>query len=297
MRPRAHLGEPHRVAFHKQLDAEDAEAAQRSGDLGRDVARALDRRRAHGLRLPGFHVVAVHLHMADGRAEMGCGASAPVGSAHRKLGDLEIERHLAFHDDARLAHAPGRQRLVPRFGRVLRPLQPALPLARGRHHRFHETRKADVRDGRLQLLERARERIRRARQLQLLRRELADALAVHGGVRGKRRGNDGRKAVLLDAQQFIGGDRLDLRHDEMRAFLLHQFPQRPGIRHIDHVEAMRHLLPRRIGVAVHRNGLDAQALQLDDDFLAELAGAQQHHLDGIGRQRRAYAHVSSSSLC
>src|ERR1043166_8958559 len=46
----------------------------------------------------------------------------------------------------------------------------------------------------------------------------------------------------------------------------------------------------RIGIAVDRNGLHAQPLQLDDDFLAEFAGAEQHHLHGLGRERRSDAH-------
>ena len=51
--------------------------------------------------------------------------------------------------------------------------------------------------------------------------------------------------------------------------------------------AMRHLLRRGVGIAIHRDGLHAQPLQFDHDFLAQFAGAQQHHLDGGGRQRRA----------
>src|SRR5665213_853341 len=59
------------------------------------------------------------------------------------------------------------------------------------------------------------------------------------------------------------------------------------------MRAMRDLLRRRVGIAVHRDGFDAQPLQFDDDFLAQLAGAQQHHLHGIGCQRFPDAHDST----
>jgi hypothetical protein len=41
--------------------------------------------------------------------------------------------------------------------------------------------------------------------------------------------------------------------------------------------AVRNLLRRRVAVAVDRDGFDAETLEFDDDFLAELAGAEQHY--------------------
>ena len=63
-----------------------------------------------------------------------------------------------------------------------------------------------------------------------------------------------------------------------RPFGLDQRAQRGGIRHVDHVSAVRDLMPRRAGVAIDRDRLDAEALQRDHDFLAEFAGAEQQHL-------------------
>ena len=76
--------------------------------------------------------------------------------------------------------------------------------------------------------------------------------------------------------QHVGGDRLDLRHDDVRLFLFDQRAQCRAVRHVDDMGAMRDLMSRRIGVTIHRDGFHAEALQRDDDFLAQLAAAEQH---------------------
>jgi hypothetical protein len=68
------------------------------------------------------------------------------------------------------------------------------------------------------------------------------------------------------------------------AFLLDQRAQRGAVGHVDHVRAMRDLLAGSIGVAIDGDHLDAESLQRDDHFLAELAGAQQHDAQGAGGQ-------------
>ncbi len=110
---------------------------------------------------------------------------------------------------------------------------------------------------------------------------------------GTRRGDDGAETVGLDAHQFVGGDGLDLRHEQMRALLLDQGAQGLGVGHVDDMGAVGDLLGGGVGVAVHRDGLHAQPLKLDDHFLAQLAGAQQHHPDGGRRQRGAEDHAPS----
>ncbi len=146
------------------------------------------------------------------------------------------------------------------------------PFPRGRHHRLDERGEADATGNcRAQFLERRAERIPRRRQAALLRGEAADAFAVHGDVRGVRRRDHAGEAFRFDAHQLIRRDRLDLRHDEMRALLENEIAHGFGVGHVDHVRAVSNLLARRIGVAVDGDRLDAEALQLDDDFLAELA--------------------------
>jgi hypothetical protein len=85
--------------------------------------------------------------------------------------------------------------------------------------------------------------------------------------------DDDGDLVSLDADEFVGGDGFDLGDDEVRTFFLDDCAERLSIRHVDDMGAVRDLLRRRIGVAVDDDGLDTEALQLDDDFFAEFAPA------------------------
>ena len=80
-------------------------------------------------------------------------------------------------------------------------------------------------------------------------------------------------------------------HDQMRFFLFDQRTQRLGVGHVDDVGAVRHLLAGGIGIAVDGDHFHAQALQRDDDFLAEFACAEQHDPGGGWRERRAEFHA------
>ncbi len=68
----------------------------------------------------------------------------------------------------------------------------------------------------------------------------------------------------------------------MRALGLDDRPQRGRVRHVDHVRAMGDLVAWRILITIDRDDFDAEALQRDDDFLAEFAGAEQHDARGRG---------------
>ena len=101
------------------------------------------------------------------------------------------------------------------------------------------------------------------------------------------------ETFALDVDEHVGRDRLDLGHDELRPFLLDQPLQRRRVGHRDHVRAVRDLVPRRVGVAIDGDDLDAEALQRDDDFLAELAAAEQHDPGGGRGERGADVHGRS----
>lgn len=75
----------------------------------------------------------------------------------------------------------------------------------------------------------------------------------------------------------------------MRPLLFDHRPQRGAVEHVDHVAAMRDLHGRRVGVAVDGNHLHAQALQFDDQLLAELAATTEQDTGGAGGQRGAYS--------
>jgi len=64
--------------------------------------------------------------------------------------------------------------------------------------------------------------IGRGRQAQFLGGKHTNALAVHGQARGAGGGDDLAQAGLLDLHQHIGGDGLDLGHDNPRALRIDQ---------------------------------------------------------------------------
>ena len=142
-------------------------------------------------------------------------------------------------------------------------------------------------DGGLQLGQRIAEHVGAGRQAQRLGGEAADAFAVHRQARGARGGDHAHHALGLELLQH-------------RAWRWPRSRARPGrgfsasisalqlrrVAHRDGARVVRHLLAGRVLVAVDGDGLDAQALQRDQHFLAELAGAQQHHAGG-GRAKGA----------
>ena len=202
--------------------------------------------------------------------------------AHGQQGNLVFEIHEPFHDHPALAGAAAGLRVVPGGVDVLLLFHQALALAGGRHHRFHHTGQADITHRRQVLLPVAGETVGRRVQAQLFRRQPADAFAVHGQAGGAGGGHHG-DAFLLQLEQLVGGDGLDLRHDEVRPLLFHHAPYRGAVEHVDHVAAVGHLHGRRVGVAVHGDHFAAQPHQLDADLFAQFAGAQQQHASGAGR--------------
>ena len=80
----------------------------------------------------------------------------------------------------------------------------------------------------------------------------------------------------------------------MRFFLLDQFAQGSRIGHVDDMGAVRHLVAGCILIAIDGDDLHAQALQRDDDFLAEFAGAEQHDPGGGWGKRGAKFHVKNT---
>ena len=60
-------------------------------------------------------------------------------------------------------------------------------------------------------------------------------------------GMHGHRAGRFEFGQGVGGDRLDFRHDEMRAFSC-SISARSGraVGHVDHVRAVRHLVAGRV---------------------------------------------------
>ena len=78
---------------------------------------------------------------------------------------------------------------------------------------------------------------------------------------------------MLEFDERSGGNRFDLRDNEIRPLGGDQFAQGGGVGHVDDPRAVRHLLPRGILVTVYGGDFDAQTLQGDNNFFAEFPGA------------------------
>ncbi|MNK95658.1 hypothetical protein D3C87_1159050 [compost metagenome] len=242
----------------------------------------------HRVGLPAFHVVAADLHMADRLAELRFHLAIGAHGAHGQQGDFVVEVDEAFHDHTAVAHAAAGHGVVPGGLDALGAVDLALALAGAAHHRLDHARVADAAvDGGLEFLERIAELVRAGRQGQRLGGQAADALAVHGQPCGTGGGNHADHAGGFQRLQHRGGDGFDLGHHQIRALGLDQGLQLLAVAHRDGAGMVRHLLARRILVAVHGDGFHAQPLQCDQHFLAELAGAEQHHFGGGGGEGRS----------
>ena len=91
----------------------------------------------------------------------------------------------------------------------------------------------------------------------------------------------------LEFDQGRRGDGFHLRDDPVRFFRFDDGPERRAVKHVDDMAAVGDMHGGRVGIAVHRNDFDAEALQFDDDFLAELTRAEQQGLPGGGSEGRS----------
>ena len=89
------------------------------------------------------------------------------------------------------------------------------------------------------------------------------------------------------SDQGLGRDGFDLRHNDVRALGFDQRAQGDGIGHVDDMRTVRDLVTRGTFVTVHCNGLDAESLQGDQNFLAQFPSAQQQHADSRLRAGRS----------
>ena len=76
----------------------------------------------------------------------------------------------------------------------------------------------------------------------------------------------------------------------MRTLLLDQGAQGSAVGHVDHMRPVCDLVAGCIGITVHSDGFHAEALQGDDDFLAEFAAAEEHDAGGGRGERGAEFH-------
>ncbi len=288
VRTRADFAEPDLLALDEQLHAEQAHAAQVCRDRLRDALGGFQRSGVHRLRLPALDVVAADLDVADRGAELRLHLAAGAHGAHGQQRDLVVEIDKAFHDHAAVADAAAGHGVVPGCLDALGAVDLALALAGAAHHRLDHARVADAAvDGSLQFIQRIAELVRAGRQAERFGGQAADALAVHGQAGGAGGGDHAHGAGGFQGFQHGRGDGLDLGHDQVRLFRLDQRLELVRVAHGDGARVVGYLLAGCILIAVDGDGFHTQALQCNQHFLAQLAGAEQHHFGGRGGERRS----------
>ena len=293
------FAEPNPVSTNKQFDPEQPATAQIGGYGFGNLLGFFQRGGRHGLRLPGFHIVAVLLNMADGIAEVRVHlAGFRIDGPHREQGDFVVEVDLLLHDHPAPVHPRPGLSVTPGPFHILRTAHGGLALAGGRHHRLDDARITDAAvDGHVQLVEGFGEGVAGRGQFQFLGGQTADAFAVHGQLGGAGGGDDPGQAVRLDGGQRVSGDGLNLRYDEMWSLFFHQSTQGRGVGHVDAAPVVSRLMTRGVGIPVHGDDLHPQPLQGNHNFFAQFPGAQQHDPNGGGRKGSSDAHRFWPLVC
>ena len=124
-----------------------------------------------------------------------------------------------------------------------------------------------------------------------MRREIADAVAVHGQLHrhGARRH---APALLFEIAQGCGVDRLDFGHDDVGPVLLDRGAHPRAVKHGKDLARVGHLHRRRVVVAVAGHDPAAEPLGSDGEFAAEFARAEKED----GRQVHAPSLARASPL-
>ena len=204
--------------------------------------------------------------MANGITETGA-----IHMPHRELGNFIIKIHKPLDNHLARTGPAACLRIFPRGIYIGLTLHRALALARAGHDGLHHTRHTNLFNRREVFLPGCRKFIRGGSQTQLLSCQSADALTVHGELRGARSGNNLHLALSLDRRKHISGNGFHLGHHHIRLFLLDNATQGVPIKHGDDMGPISHLHGRSIGVGIHGNHFHAVPLQLNNDFLAQFA--------------------------
>ena len=270
----ADLGEDDLVARAEQLDPEDPVPAEPLDHGRRHLDGTFEQRCRDRRRLPGLPVVAVDLDVSDRRA-----ALDPVDRGHGEQRELDVEVDEPLDDAAGRARAAALLRVLPCGVDFVEGPDHALALSARRHDRLDHRREPQLPDRGAQLVGGGHEPVGRRRQAQLLGGESTDALAVHGEV-GRAGGRHHVQALGLELHEHVGGDRLDLGHHQVRLLLCDHGAECRTVEHRQDVAAVCDLHGGRVGVAVARDDLAPQPLELDGHLLAQFARAEQEDTGG-----------------
>ena len=279
-----HFRENHIIPFDEKLHSKDATPTEAVGHRF-SVSLGLGFRCfAHGLRLPTFTVVSVHLDVPDRFTE---GGAAHV--AHGQLGDFVIKIHKTLDNHLAFAGTPTLLSVLPGRLNFVFASHRALAFARRTHDRLDHEWQTDRLNRLFVFFFIGGEPVRGGFQTELFRSKTANSFAIHGQLGCSRCRNDRRHTLLLQCSQCIGRDRFNFRHYEVRPLLLNDSTQGNSIEHRDHMRPVRHLHRRSIFVGINSDYLDTVTLEFNDDFFAEFARPTEHDSGGFGSERGSYA--------
>lgn len=260
------FGEDDFVSFNEEFHSEESVATEVGGDFLGHLFRALASEVAHGLWLPAFAVIAVHLNVSDGLAE---GGSVPVTESEE--GDFVIEFDKAFYDDFACSGATAFLGVFPSGLNVFGGAEGGLTFTRGRHDGFDDARKADFVDGGFEFFGSSRKLIRGSEAAEFFRGHASNPFAIHGELGGAGGGDDGSEAFAFEFGKGVGGDGFDFGDDEVWLLEFDDFSQGFTIEHGKNVRAVRYLHGGGVGVSVAGDDFDSVTLEFDDDLFAEFA--------------------------
>ena len=132
-------------------------------------------------------------------------------------GDLVVELDESLDDHATCACTASLLRVAPGRFHPGFIFDDTLAFAGARHHGFDYAGQSNLIDSCEIFIQGGSKAVRRGWQVQFFGGKASDSFPIHGEFGGHCRRND-VKALSFEAQQLIGRNRLDLRHDEMRSF-------------------------------------------------------------------------------
>ncbi len=205
-----------------------------------------------------------------------CGAA---DRAHGEKGYLVVEIYEAFHNHSTGSGATAFLSFTPSGIGVGGASQSALAVSAGAHHGLHNAGEAYLGYGCVKLLAGGCETVGRCGEAELFGREAADSFTIHGKESSAGCWSN-VVALFLELHEHRGGNRLNFGYDMVGVLEFYHPSQSFGVEHIDHMAAVGYLHGGGAGVAVYGYHFNAQALELDSHFFAELAAAEQEGFDG-----------------
>ena len=275
MRAGTEFGEDHLLALDEELYPEQAVTTQFIDHFARHVLGFRDSRIAHRRGLPALLVIPALLPVADRRAEAHT-VLVPDGQES----DLVVEVDELLDDDAAAVAAHIGAGVIPGRLEPVVVTDRALALAGRGHHWLDDTGKARVLCRCAHLVEVLRIAVFRGHETEIVRREVADCIAVHGKLR-RLGGRHDVETLFLKFGKDRSANGLDFRNDVVRPVPFGRVSQLFAIEHREDLARIGQLHCGGIVIGIAGHDIGAEALGGDDEFAAQFSGAEKEDLCGM----------------